>query len=217
MSKGKVSLVTKQFLEPGTYNLGGGSIIQYIRNVFEAEHHHIFQSLRSTVPWEQRDIVVLGKTVLQPRLTSYFASDSCLQYTYSGATLKPHEWTSCPALMEIRARLEELVMPFNSCLLNRYRDGNDSLGWHSDNEPLYGQQPTIASVSFGMGRDFILRRNADHSEKIYVTLGSGDILIMKGSVQQLWQHTVPKRKNVVDERISLTFRNVQQPEGGRMD
>lgn len=102
---------------------------------------------------------------------------------------------------------------FNSCLLNLYRGGADSLAWHSDNEPLYGPQPTIASVSFGTPRDFLLRRKDDRLQKHCWTLGCGDLLIMQGSTQQFWEHSVPKRRNVASARVNLTFRNVLLFEG----
>ena len=97
---------------------------------------------------------------------------------------------------------------FNSCLLNLYRDGKDSQGWHADNEAVYGTMPTIASVTLGAPRDFILRRTVDNSTKLAVTLGEGDLLIMRGPLQQHWQHSVPKRAHVQGERINLTFRRI---------
>lgn len=98
---------------------------------------------------------------------------------------------------------------FNSCLLNRYRSGNDSLAYHSDNEREYGSTPVIASLSLGSMRDFVLRRNADHRDKIVFKLASGDLLVLRGTVQQYWMHSVPRRKGAAnEERINLTFRNV---------
>ena len=102
---------------------------------------------------------------------------------------------------------------FNSCLLNYYRDGNDNMGFHSDDEPLYGPNPTIGSVSFGSGRDFVLKLKADTSQQVKFSLGDGHILIMMGTTQELWSHGVPKRTGgVVGGRINLTFRNVLFPE-----
>jgi alkylated DNA repair dioxygenase AlkB len=102
---------------------------------------------------------------------------------------------------------------FNSCLLNLYRDGKDSQGWHADNEAVYGETPTIASVTLGAPRDFILRRTIDHSTKLAVTLGEGDLLVMRGALQQHWQHSVPKRAHVQGERMNLTFRRITSAPG----
>jgi alkylated DNA repair dioxygenase AlkB len=97
---------------------------------------------------------------------------------------------------------------YNSCLLNRYRSGKDSQSYHSDNEKEYGKNPVIASISLGVSRDFQMRKNADHSCKLNFNLAHGDLLVMKGSTQDQWMHAVPKRANIEEERINLTFRNV---------
>ncbi len=130
---------------------------------------------------------------------------------------------------------------FNSCLLNYYRDGNDHLSWHSDNEPLYGPTPTIASASFGCARDFLLRNNTEKRKYSFplgmwlvwlllllclaplvctprmcftntTPLGNGAVLVMAGTVQQHWMHSVPKRSKQECPRVSLTFRTVLKPE-----
>ncbi|WIA08695.1 hypothetical protein OEZ85_008120 [Tetradesmus obliquus] len=139
-------------------------------------------------------------------------ADDGLQYTYSGLTLQPHPWSA--AVLEVKAAVEQLAgCAFNSCLLNHYRSGEDHMSWHSDNEPLYGQQPVIASVSFGDTRDFVLRHNIHRTHRLTVPLASGDVLTMSGTTQQHWQHCVPKRRKVLGPRINLTFRNIIRPEG----
>lgn len=100
----------------------------------------------------------------------------------------------------------------HSCLLNQYRSGDDSLGWHADDEPVYGPAPTIASVSLGACRDFCLRHARQRSHKLSVALGGGDVLVMAGSTQQHWQHCVPRRKRVPGPRVSLTFRLIVAPQ-----
>jgi len=97
---------------------------------------------------------------------------------------------------------------FNCCLLNLYNGGSHHLGWHSDNEKEFGENPTIASVTFGATREFYLRRNVDHAYKLAYFLGNGDMLIMKGSTQKHYMHAVPKRANVEGIRINLTFRQI---------
>eukprot|EP00884_Botryococcus_braunii_P008453 jgi/Botrbrau1/17609/Bobra.0166s0046.1 len=151
--------------------------------------------------------MVMGRKVMQPRLISYMADDVKLAYTYSRTQLEASPWS--PTVLRIKEKLEEIAgVRFNSCLLNYYRNGQDSMGWHSDNEPLYGHTPTIGSVSFGAPRDFLLRQNSDHSKKIKMGLGKGDVLVMEGTLQQHWMHAVPKRNKVSGGRINLTFRTI---------
>lgn len=107
---------------------------------------------------------------------------------------------------------QQIGHTFNSVLMNYYRNGADSMGWHSDNEPLYGPAPVIAAVSFGATRDFILRKNDDHNVKHTFPLGCGDVLVMRGNTQQYWMHYIPKRAGVPGGRISLTFRQILDPE-----
>ena len=112
-------------------------------------------------------------------------------------------------MLQIRERLQELFPNspcWNTVLLNRYRDGNDNMGWHSDEDiPRYGEDPHICSVSFGAERVFRLRRNSDHTEQVYFTLGGGAVLLMHGKTQKFWQHSLPKRSGAL-ERMNLTFR-----------
>ncbi len=165
------------------------------------------------VAWLRKEITVMGRKVMQPREIAYMA-DHGLRYTYSKTQLEPTEFPE--EIEAIRKRVQEMANTnFNCCLLNRYRDGRDHLGWHSDNEKLFGKNPTIASVSFGAKRDFVLRRNADHAHKLVYPLGHGDILIMRGSTQQDWMHSLPKRASS-GPRINMTFRNIIHPEAVRM-
>ncbi|EFN50748.1 hypothetical protein CHLNCDRAFT_13108, partial [Chlorella variabilis] len=198
---------------PGTIQLGDGAAVRYATDLLApAEAAALFEQLRHELPWEQRSVHVMGRTVLQPRLIEYQADSSDLQYTYSGATLQPSAWH--PAVAALKARVEAAVGSdapaggFNSCLLNWYRSGQDSIAWHSDSEPLYGRRPTIASVSLGASRDFLLRRNADHADKYRFRLGGGALLVMSGSLQEGWMHSVPRRPALASERISLTFRRI---------
>lgn len=110
---------------------------------------------------------------------------------------------------------EELVgARFNSCLLNLYRDGKDYVGWHSDDEKLYGKDSPICSISLGQTRDFQLRLKADRSHKLHYSLGHGDVFVMKGRLQTYWQHQVPKRGAVGHPRVNLTFRIANLPNPG---
>ena len=135
------------------------------------------------------------------------AEDPSLRYKYSGLTIDPVPFSPC--VLQIRERLRELFPAspcWNTCLLNRYRDGNDNMGWHSDEDiPRYGEDPHICSVSFGAERVFRLRRNSDHSEQLDFTLGGGAVLLMHGKTQKFWQHSLPKKSGAL-ERVNLTFR-----------
>src|SRR5690606_19254069 len=133
-------------------------------------------------------------------------------YRYSGADFVPHPWL--PPLQALRERLcEDGFGEFNSVLLNRYRDGNDSMGWHGDDEPAHGPAPLIASVSLGAARRFLLRRRDDNRRRAEYVLGHGDLLIMGGETQRFYQHALPKMARVQGERINLTFRWITSPSG----
>lgn len=156
--------------------------------------------------WKQDSIRMYGKTLPLPRLTSWYG-DPGRSYTYSGITSQPTPWNK--ALLYIKQAVEELAATrFNSVLINWYRDGHDHLAWHADDEPELGPEPVIASVNFGQPRDFLLRRNSDHQQKICVPLQHGTVLVMRGALQQHWQHAVPKRTRVEGSRFNLTFRQI---------
>lgn len=163
-------------------------------------------SLQSGVPWETHRIRMFGRWVDSPRLSCWVGDPEAI-YRYSGADFLPHAWT--PELLELRDRLQSAVGgAFNSVLLNRYRDGKDSMGWHSDDEPELGAEPVIASLTLGAARRFLLRRRDDHALKAEYLLEHGDLLVMAGETQRYYQHAVPKTAKVAAERINLTFRNI---------
>jgi alkylated DNA repair dioxygenase AlkB len=169
----------------------------------------LFARLREEADWEQREIMMFGRSVLQPRLTA-FHGDSGLAYRYSGKTLVAAAWT--PALAELRDRLaERLGLCFNSVLCNLYRDGQDSMGWHSDNEPELGPRPAIASISLGGERCFQLKPRAETRKRTEIRLAHGSLLLMAGDMQRHWLHQLPKTRLGVDPRINLTFRTIFSP------
>lgn len=176
-----------------------------IRQVFPPETaHRLFLALREQIQWSQDEIVIGGRRVRIPRLQAWYGDAA---YRYSGLSMKPIAWT--PVLLELKQTVEALTdARFNSVLLNLYRDGNDSVGWHSDDEPELGAAPVIASVSLGASRDFSLRQKKPGTEKVKMQLNSGDLLLMSGLLQQCWQHQLPKTQLPVGERINLTFRLV---------
>ncbi|CAE8596326.1 unnamed protein product [Polarella glacialis] len=154
----------------------------------------------------QGRVRVYGKVHDEPRLTCYCGDQS---YTYSGKTMIPLPWSEIPVLQQIRRLVQKATgETFNSVLCNRYRSGEDTNGWHADNEKVYDPQPTIASVTFGTERDFDLRQNGGRPGKLRIRLAHGSLLVMSGSTQEQWQHTLPRRKGLSAERVNLTFRRI---------
>lgn len=155
--------------------------------------------------WREDKIKMFGKVYEQKRRVAWYG-DVGIQYTYSGITMNAVEWTV--QLENIQRKLnEDLAHQFNSVLVNLYRDGEDYMSWHADNEKELGHQPTIASLSFGTSRDFFFKHNSTQ-EKIKLNLEHGDLLVMKGNVQEYWKHSLPKRKRVNSMRLNLTFRKI---------
>lgn len=185
---------------------GQGSSVVLHRKVFTSEKcDRLFLELFNDIDWKQQEVIVYGKKHLQPRLVAWFG-DSGTSYTYAGLMLQPSPWIT--SILEIKAICEELAgTHFNSVLLNLYRDGDDTVGWHSDNEPELGVNPTIASVSLGATRRFDLRHKST-KETVKVPLSSGFVLIMTGRTQAEWSHQVPRTKKVKEPRINLTFRRI---------
>lgn len=167
----------------------------------------LLAELTATIPWKQEPIKLFGKEVMQPRLTAWHG-DPDAHYRYSGISLAPLPWT--PALLSLRQQIEAATgARFNSVLLNLYRSGQDSMGWHADDEPELGLQPVIASVSLGAVRRFRLKpRDPGRMAHAPVgwDLGSGSLLVMQGPTQQHWLHAVPKTARPTAPRLNLTFR-----------
>jgi alkylated DNA repair dioxygenase AlkB len=164
-----------------------------------------FESLRSECQWEQKP-GIFGH--LQPRLIASYG-DPGVQYKYSGIVNVALPWTD--TLLEIKSQIESVQVDsqrpqFNYCLLNLYRHGQDSMGWHADDESEMGN--IIGSVSLGQTRKFRIRHNTSRRTQDFL-LGHGSLLIMAGRMQQYWQHEVPKTKKPVDPRINLTYRKIQ--------
>lgn len=167
----------------------------------------LFAALRHAIPWEVHRIRLFGRDVDSPRLSCWIG-DPGTGYTYSGAHFEPNPWPV--ALRAIRARLAgELRIDFNSVLANLYRDGRDSMGWHSDDEPELGAQPVIASLSLGATRRFVLKHRSDPSRKVALDLPHGSLLLMRGATQANYRHALPRTAKPVGPRINLTFRQIQ--------
>ena len=167
------------------------------------EADELFELLRNQVKWREDEIKLFGKTMPIPRLQCWYGDSP---YKYSNITMQPEPWL--PHLLELKQRCESVANSrFNSALANLYRNGQDSNGWHSDNEPELGTNPVIASLSFGETRRFHLKHKTT-KEKITFDLASGSLLIMAGEMQKFWLHTLPKTKVNTGARLNLTFRNL---------
>ena len=189
-----------------TFNLPDAEIEYYPEFFSSAKANELFQLLQNDIPWQQDDITLFGKTHLQPRLTALFGNEG-KPYGYSGIVMQPHSWT--PLIMYIKEEVETICPEkFTTVLLNNYRNGKDSNGWHADNEKELGRNPIIASVSFGAERVFQLKHNT-LDIKQNITLQHGSLLIMKGTTQHFWKHQIPKTTKPIGTRINLTFRIIK--------
>ncbi|MDA0317204.1 MAG: alpha-ketoglutarate-dependent dioxygenase AlkB [Bacteroidetes bacterium] len=179
--------------------------ISYDKNFLSSlEASRYFKVLRNETAWQQDQIKVFGKVYDQPRLTALFANNN-FPYRYSNITMYPSPFSA--TLLEIKEKVEQqLKKQFTTCLLNLYRHGQDSNGWHADNEKELGKNPIIASVSLGAERMFHMKHRTEKSQKIKINLTHGSLLVMSGSTQHYWLHQIPKTKKHVEERINLTFR-----------
>ena len=165
----------------------------------------LFESLMQQTVWEQPEMIIFGKKHAQAGLSTWYA-DNGVDYEYSGVVRVAHPMT--PLLEQIKAELETFTgTAFNSVLVNLYRDGKDSVSWHSDNEAINGREPTIASVSLGATRRFDLRHKAT-KETVRADLEDGSLLVMSGLSQHCWVHQIAKTASQVGPRINLTFRRI---------
>lgn len=172
----------------------------------KAESNRLWFSLQKNIPWAQTPVLIMGKEIMQPRLTAWYG-DTGKSYSYTGVTMHPRPWTD--DLWFIKERIETISgQLFNSALLNYYRDGQDSVGWHRDNERSLGIHPVIGSVSFGTARFFHFKhyKNKDLTEKIL--LSDGSFLLMQGETQHKWLHSIKKEPKVHEGRINITFRTI---------
>lgn len=202
----------EQFFAPKISN----RMVEYLQDNDRVDWHH--RNWRDVSPeeldrikfenieWKQDWIKFYGRRSPLPRLTAWYG-DEGKSYTYSGIKSEPSPWNK--GLLYVKDAIEACAgVTFNSVLLNWYRDGGDHLGWHADDEKELGSNPTIASANFGATRDFLMRRKDDPSQKATFQLKHGTLLLMKGRLQQFWEHSVPKRKGVGQSRFNMTFRRI---------
>ena len=170
-----------------------------------SEAQRCLAAVRAEVTWVEREIVLYGKRILQPRLVGWAGE---VAYRYSGQTLEPRAFTDTVRALTDRVNAFAGTR-FNHVLLNRYRDGRDNMGMHADDEPELGPDPVVATLSLGATRRMTLvpRRPRD-GERHTLELPAGSLLIMRGACQRRFRHGIPREPRVTDERVSLTFRQI---------
>ena len=185
---------------------GDGSAVLYPDFLDVETADATFNELLTTTPWEQTQLAMFGNIVSEPRQSAWYSDDT--RYAYSGVERVAHPMT--PLLKHLATLACGMTgTNFNGVLVNHYRDGNDHLGWHADNEIVNGPEPTIASISLGAERRFDFKHNVT-SEVVKVLLPHGSLLVMSGLSQSCWQHRIPKETHLTLPRINLTFRRVLQ-------
>lgn len=195
------------FSDHETYPLAEGQVDLWRQAFIAPEFDGIYQKLIDELAWRQDEIIFMGKKLLIPRLNCWYG-DEGKSYTYSGISFEPLPWTE--DLLKIKARVEDLsATTFNSVLCNYYRNEKDSVSRHSDDEKELGENPTIASVSFGETRSFIIRHKFRKDFKpLKFQLNDRSLLVMSGKLQHFYDHEVPKLTKKCLGRVNLTFRNV---------
>jgi alkylated DNA repair dioxygenase AlkB len=179
-------------------------LLEYREHFLTREEADLLKDmLLHTAPWEQRMQKMYDRMVLTPRLTAWYGDPAD---TSSAEDKKPgNPWT--PELFSLKQKIEnEFKCRFNGVLLNLYRDQHDSVAWHRDKESRYGKRPVIASVSLGQTRNFDFRKKDHHQSKYSLPLPHGSLLIMKGDLQEYWEHRIAKSTIPMKERVNLTFR-----------
>ena len=190
-------------------SLQDGEIL-FMRNFFtSSEAKYYFELLQNSINWKQEEVTFYGKTFPVPRKTAWYGFEG-FNYSYSGIKCFPEIWTE--ELLEIKKEIEKLIPDedFTSVLLNLYNNGNDKMGWHSDDEKELGINPTIASVSLGETRRFEIKNKQNPELHFRFELTSGSLLIMRGALQHHWVHQIPSQKKVKNARINLTFRTIKK-------
>ena len=180
--------------------------VEYYSNFFtSSEANELFDLINNETEWKREKLRMYGKEMLIPRDTAWYGDKS---YVYSGIENNPLKWTQ--TLLEIKDKIENKIKsPLNSLLINRYKNGNDKVGWHSDDEPELSSDSPIASLTLGQERDFQFRMKGVTGENITVKPESGSVLIMHPPLQEYWEHSIPPRKGHNNPRINLTFRHIK--------
>ena len=193
--------------EPEIISLDTGELELYESFLSIKEGMVLFDHLLESLNWKQNDIRLFGKDMKEPRLSNFMGDKS---YKYSNINLSKRSWD--PTILGLKNRIEKLNLNyrFNTAFLNLYRNGNDSMGWHSDDEKELGVNPIIASLSLGATRKFQIKPKFKGGKIKSIDLNHGTLLIMKGEMQHFWKHAIPKQKSIRDARINITFRDIKE-------
>lgn len=201
----------ESFDPPERYPLSADAWIDLWPGLLAEESRSLEQALFTEIDWQEERYRMFGREVVAPRRMAWHG-DSDASYSYSGLAHEPLPWT--PSLQRLRGILKSVTgLHFNSVLANLYRNGADGMGWHADNEREVGPSPLdrhIASISFGASRRFLLRHEMERTKHEFL-LGGGDLLVMRGSTQSEFKHSIPKTAKSVGLRINLTFRKIRPP------
>ena len=202
-------MITKTTLDKNSSLIKADNLsVEYIENFFDFDQSQLYMKhLTNDIKWKREKIRMWGREIITKKRIAWYA-DEGKSYTYSGSTFHPDQWNEL--LLEIKKHVEQYIkFQFNSVLLNEYPNGKVGMGWHSDDERELGIDPIIASLSFGANRDFIFKHKTNKSfGNIKIHLKSGSLLLMLGSTQHHWKHSLPKRLKVREPRINLTFRKI---------
>ena len=189
------------------FDLPDAEVIYYSKFINSKQSSQLFKTLLEETPWQHDTIKLFGRIHSQPRLTAFYGTED-LTYSYSNIKMEANSWT--PTLLALKKNIEtEAKTTFNSVLLNLYRDGKDSNGWHADNEKELVINPIIASLTLGSERFFHLKHTILPENKCKIKLENGSLLLMKGSTQHFYKHQIPKTKQQISPRINLTFRTIK--------
>ena len=179
--------------------------LYYLKDFLE-HPDDLMESVLREISWRDDKITMFGKQMSQPRKVAWYGEkDIC--YTYSGIKMFANYWSPTLKLLQLQLS-KQTGHTFNSVLVNLYRNGEDYMSWHSDDEAELGSNPVIASLSLGASRDILFRSKSDRSNKLKLQLENGSLLLMQGEIQTYWQHMLPKRKRVQGARLNLTFRKI---------
>jgi len=182
-----------------------GIALYYDKIIADDQVKQLYDALFNNIHWENERVIMFGKEIITKRKVAFF-SDPSISYRYASKTKIGLPWTS--SLLTIKNRVESITKEsYNACLLNLYHNGEESMGWHSDNEKEIIANSSIASLSLGASRKFSFK-NKETKESVSIELANGSLLEMKGSVQTHWWHALVKSKKVTDGRINLTFRQM---------
>lgn len=179
----------------------------YYGKIFNTnESLHYYSLLLDLINWQNDEVVIFGKKIITSRKVAFYAASADINYKYSKITKNTAVFI--PVLLEIKEKIELITkQTFNSCLLNLYENGNEGMGWHSDNEKELKENGTIASISFGAERNFSFK-HTNSKLRIAIKLENGSLLTMENEIQKFWKHSMPKSTKIMTPRINLTFRTI---------